>query len=38
MRNNDKWSKRVVVSSEEDDRQKKLRALAERKKTLFNKL
>jgi len=38
MKNNDKWSKTIVVNSAEDERQRKLADLQERKKALFNKM
>lgn len=38
MKNNKKWSNRVIVNSEEDERKKKLAEIEERKKALFNNL
>jgi len=36
MRNNDKWSKTVIVNSEDEERKNKLAELEKKKKDLFN--
>jgi len=38
MKNNDKWSKTVVVNSEDNERDIKLAEIEEKKKLLFNKI
>jgi len=38
MKNNKKWSNRVMVNSDDEERKQKLRELEERKKDLFNNI
>jgi hypothetical protein len=37
MKNNKKWSNRVIVNSEDQERKQKLAELEEKRKNLFNK-
>jgi hypothetical protein len=37
MKNNDKWSKTVIVNSEDDENKRKLEEIERKKRDLFNK-
>jgi hypothetical protein len=37
MKNNDKWSKTVIVNSEDEENKRKLEEIERKKRDLFNK-